>query len=236
MFTQDEDDIIELMQFFFEIVESDGYSAQAQDDAVVVSAALEAWGFLATFLDDAQDATEEAMDALLEQLESSELSVQVAAGETIALLFEKAWTPAEEDELTDKHLAGTQYIQRYNPCPRMDLLKPLLADLSSGSKKHMKKEDRKVQRGTFVDIAHTVENPRDGPRFRESLTTKTGSGRRNKSWIRSGDGGMLRIDRWWKLLRVQFLKNLLGPGFAVHWTENEQLGEATELVAEWDDE
>ncbi|KAK5149279.1 hypothetical protein LTR16_012713, partial [Cryomyces antarcticus] len=45
-----------------------------------------------------EDSTEPAMDAFVEQLESSDPSVQIAAGENIALLYEKSHTELEDDE------------------------------------------------------------------------------------------------------------------------------------------
>lgn len=236
IFSADEYDIQDQMSFLLSIVESDGHVATAPDSEEVVSAALEAWSFLCTYLEDAQEVTEDAMESLEEQLDSSSVSVNVAAGEAIALLFEKSYTPAEADEVRDRHLAGVQMVQRYQPTRNTDKLKSTLSELSSGSKKHLKREDRKTQRGAFVDILNSVENPLAGPRFRESLQTKSGSGRTNKSWLRGGEGGMLRLDKWWKLLRVQFSRRVLEGGFNVHWMENFNFAEATELQAEWEEE
>ena len=63
-----------------------------------MTAALEEWGFLATLQDEMEDATEAAMEAFVDQLESSDANVQIAAGENVALLYEKSFTEREEDE------------------------------------------------------------------------------------------------------------------------------------------
>ena len=91
-------EILDIMNLFIEIVESDGASIDAQDEGNVVIAALEEWGLLATEIEDLEEETEAAMEAFVEQLESADSGVQIAAGENIALLYEKSLTPQEEDE------------------------------------------------------------------------------------------------------------------------------------------
>jgi ABC-type Zn2+ transport system substrate-binding protein/surface adhesin len=86
------------MSLFFEIIESDGASIDAPDEGNVVIAALEEWGLLATEIEDLEEETEAAMEAFVEQLDSADSGVQIAAGENIALLYEKSLTPQEEDE------------------------------------------------------------------------------------------------------------------------------------------
>ncbi|KAG9988141.1 IFRD-domain-containing protein, partial [Aureobasidium melanogenum] len=92
------DETQEIMDFYLEIIESDGHSVEAGDDGNVVAAALQEWGFLATQFEGMEDTSEEPMEAFVEQLESSDASVVIAAGENIALLFEKSWSELEEDE------------------------------------------------------------------------------------------------------------------------------------------
>jgi hypothetical protein len=208
-----------IMNYFKEIIESDGHSVGAGDDAGVVTAALEEWGFLCTQLEDAEEITHESIDALVDQLESSEVPVQVAAGENIALLYEKSYTEAEEDELDDPTLVGKKWIQRYKPYGRTEELKETLTALSSGSRRYLSKRNKKTQRTAFADIMHSLEDPLKGPRFSETLD-KDGVVRGSRLKVRVHKTGVLKVDKWWKLLRVQHLKRLLGGGFLTHWTEN----------------
>lgn len=60
-----DDEILDIMNLFLEIVESDGASIDAQDEGEVVIAALEEWGLLATEIEDLEDETEAAMDAFV---------------------------------------------------------------------------------------------------------------------------------------------------------------------------
>ena len=93
-----EDETLKVMDFFLEIISSDGSLIDEDDNGDVVVAALEEWGFLATQIEDLEDSNEDAMETFIEQLESSDVGVQKTAGENIALLFEKSFTEAESDD------------------------------------------------------------------------------------------------------------------------------------------
>lgn len=219
----------EVMGFLLEIIESDGHSIGAGDDGAVVTAALEEWGSLCTQLDDAEGVTTDSIDALVEQLDSSEISVQIAAGENIALLYEKSYTEAEDDELDDPNEAGKKFVRRYEPYARFDHLKETLSCLSSGSKKYLSKKNRKTQHSAFADILHSVENPLKGPRYSEALDKKDRV-RGSRMTVRVHQEGVLRVDRWWKLHRLQHLRRVLAGGFLNHWVENPVIFESLRYV------
>ncbi|TGZ82844.1 hypothetical protein EX30DRAFT_339118 [Ascodesmis nigricans] len=226
------EEVENIMGFFMEIIESDGHSAGAGDDAGVVTAALEEWGFLCTQLDDVEDLTGECIDGFVDQLDSSEVSVQVAAGENIALLYEKSYTLAEEDEL--EHHAQVKFLKRYEPYPRKGDLIDTIQGLTSGSKKYLNKRNKKTQRSAFADILHTVQDPLKGPGFKETLDHDghiRGASRTVKVHV-DGEAsglGVVNIDRWWKLLRLQHLRRILTTGFLIHWRENPVIFESLEL-------
>jgi hypothetical protein len=109
------------MDAFLEIIELDSSCIEAKDSADVVTAACEEWGFLATYVEDLEEKTEAAMKAFVEQLESSNLSVQISVGENIALLYEKSYTvreandgAASEEEDDKGHLINTNMVKRYD--------------------------------------------------------------------------------------------------------------------------
>ncbi len=85
-----------LLEFLTEIIESDGQAIDAPDSPLVVTAALQAWGFVATHLDDLSAQCEQAMEAFVEQLDSTDAEVQTGAGSNIALLFEASREHEEE--------------------------------------------------------------------------------------------------------------------------------------------
>lgn len=218
------DETENIMALLLEIVESDGASIEAEDDAGVVTASLEAWGFLATQLDDMEDSSEQAMDGLVDQLDSSHAEVQIAAGENIALLYEKSCTELEEDEDPQDveidvdpetySVDGPKMIKRYTVYGREHMLLQKLSELSNISSKRLSKKDRRTMHSSFPDVVKTVEHPSHG--------TKT---------LRVGIGGnVMYIKTWEQLQRFKALKRVLQSGFVIHYTENEAVFETIPLI------
>jgi hypothetical protein len=223
-------EIEEIMDDFLEVVESDGDSAGAADSGEVVAAACEAWGFLATSIDDLEDKTETAMDAFVEQLESSDVSVQVAAGENIALLYEKSYTEREEedgpasasDEEDEEGFAiDKSHVKRYEVYRQKHQLEQTLAQLATESSKRITKKDRKTLHTNFADILNTIEHPTRGPRYQKAIDQETGLRYGSRLTVRIHKTGIMKIDKWWKLHRLQALRRILGGGFVVHYEDNE---------------
>jgi len=145
-----QDEVEELMSDFQDIIESDGSSVGAADSGEVVVAAAQAWGFLATLIEaeDMEHKSEEACAAMVEQLESSDVSVRVAAGENIALLYETSWTEREAgdekaEELEDLEPIDYRYVKRYDAYRQEKQLEHTLGQLASESSKRIAKRDRK---------------------------------------------------------------------------------------------
>lgn len=217
------------MSFFLEIVESDGLSIDAHDEGSVVTAALEEWGLLATGVDDLEEATETAMEAFVEQLDSADAGVQTAAGENIALLYEKSYTPLEDDEEfaseedeDDAPGPREKMVKRYNVYRRQDQLLHTLDALANASSRRISKKDRKTLHSNFADIRNSVEKPTRGPKYSTAIDQETGrvygGGRMKVKINRSCE---VRIDKWWKLQRLNALRRVLQAGFTRHFDENE---------------
>jgi hypothetical protein len=218
----------ELLDELLEIVESDGSSIDAADEASVVVAALESWGFLATSLDDMEDRTEDAIEAFVEQLESTDAAVQIAAGENIALLFEKSYTDREEDDGPSEEIEDeegfpldTSLVKRYNVYRQTNQLQHTLRQLAAVSSKSISRKDRKHLHASFGDILCTVEHPQRGPRYQKAIDQETGKRYGSRMKIKVHGGGSMTIDRWWKLMRLHELRRVLGGGFVVHYEHNE---------------
>ncbi|KAB2578703.1 Interferon-related developmental regulator [Lasiodiplodia theobromae] len=221
----------ETMDYFLEIVESDGHSIDAGDQAAPVVAALTEWGFLATQMDDLEDSTEPAMEAFVDQLDSADVSVQIAAGENIALLYEKSCTeieedeePSSEDEADDPHAApgSTRMIKRYTVYRREDQLKHKLSALASlrPESGRVSKKDRSRMRSNFSDILNSVEHPTRGPHYSTAIDLDNriyGS----RMFVKISQYGEMKIDKWWKLFRLNALRRSLQGGFATHYEKNE---------------
>ena len=228
-----------IMEYFLEIVESDGHSVDAADSGAVVTAALKEWGFLATQIDDLEEQSQAAMEAFVEQLESSEINVQIAAGENIALVFEKCYTEQEEDESSDEGeedpeddiaRGAPKMIKRYEPYRNVDQLKHQLSSLASVSSRRLSKKDKKSLHVTFADILNSVENPTRGPRYQNALNQETGKRYGSRMVVRVHRTGVMKIDKWWKLHRLQALRRVLGGGFMIHYEKNAVVFESLPYV------
>lgn len=231
-----DDEILDIMTLFLEIVESDGASVDAQDEGNVVIAALEEWGLLATEIEDLEDETETAIEAFVEQLESADAGVQIAAGENIALLYEKSFTIQEEDEEVSEdddpdhpeHTKnGDRMVKRYQVYRRQDQLLHTLDSLANVSTRRISKKDRKTLHSSFADIRNSVEKPTRGPSYSTAIDQESGkaygAGRMKVKINRNLE---VRIDKWWKLQRLNALRRTLQGGFTQHYDQNELVSTA----------
>jgi hypothetical protein len=230
-----DDEILAIMTLFIDIIESDGASVEAQDEGNVVIAALEEWGLLATEIEDMEEETEAAMEAFVEQLESADSGVQIAAGENIALLYEKSLTPQEEDEDAEAEDAdhpehvqdGQKMVKRYTVWRRQDQLLHTLDDLASVSSRRISKKDRKALHSSFADIRNSVEKPTRGPAYSTALHEETGKAYgAGRMKVKINKNVEVRIDKWWKLQRLNALRRTLQGGFTYHYDQNELVSTA----------
>lgn len=232
-----DDEILDIMTLFLEIIESDGASVEAQDEGNVVIAALEEWGLLATEIEDLQEETETAIEAFVEQLESADAGVQIAAGENIALLYEKSYTIQEEDEEVsgddndpdhpEAVKDGERLVKRYQVYRRQDQLLHTLEELASVSTRRISKKDRKTLHSSFADIRKSVEKPTRGPGYSTALDQETGKAYgAGRMKVRISKEVEVRIDKWWKLQRLNALRRTLQGGFIYHYDQNDVVSTA----------
>ncbi|EPS41385.1 hypothetical protein H072_4718 [Dactylellina haptotyla CBS 200.50] len=240
------EDIEGIMDFFHEIVENDGHTIGAGDDPATVAAAIEEWGLLLTHIDDAEDVTDRSAEAFVEQLESTEIEVQVASGEVIALLVEKAHRDANsDDEESDDQVSGDEYpsgfiitrpdtdshgpIQKYTVYRNQPRLKQMLTDLSRSSTKSVSKKNRRTQHATFANVLHTVNYPLHGPNYSRALDLD-GREQGSRLEVKVGRKGVVKLNSWWKLIRWNALRRFLGGGILVHWQENPLIFHSLPLI------
>lgn len=231
-----EEEITELLSFLLEIASSDGSFVDATDDADTVIAALQEYGFLTTYMEDVETESEDAVATFVDQLDSDNVYVQIAAGENIALLYEKSYTPMEEDDnpsdLDDEednsssgddsgNSDGPKLIKRYNAYHNTYEVLEKIQALASLSTRKLNKHDKKRLHQSFASIQITVENPRLG------LQTNNAS----KMTVRIHQEGEMRVDQWWKMMRLNALRRLLQGGFVNHYFEgNKQVLDTLPLI------
>lgn len=227
-----DDEILENMAYLLEIVASDGAFIEAQDKAGPVVAALEEWGSLSTLIDDLAEESEEAAECFVEQLSSSDPNVQIAAGENIALLYEKSYRPLSEDDgaaefdgddivADPDDIPGVpKLVKNYDAYRRTDILKDTLSDLANLHNRHISKKELKSVRTNFTDILDSVEYPTHGPRYQNAINHDTGKRYGSRMAVRIHKHGVMKIDKWWKLHRLQALRRVLQSGFVTHYESN----------------
>lgn len=218
-----DDEIAEVATFLLEVVSSDGAFVNADDNAEVVAASIQTYSFLVTQLEDMEDESEDAVEALLEQLNAGSAQVQIAAGEAIALLFEKSYTPREDDddseneaEAEDSDSDGPSttnidknLVKRYNAYHNSSEVLERVSALASLSSKGLNRTDKKKLHAAFASVVITVEDPRAG------LQTNNSS----RMIVRIHREGDIKVDKWWKLMRLNALRRLLAGGFINHYYE-----------------
>ncbi|RHZ52527.1 IFRD domain-containing protein [Aspergillus thermomutatus] len=230
-----EDSILDQMTFFLDIVASDGQSIEAADDAATVTAALQEWGYLATEIEDLEAESEEAVQIFMDQLNSNDPARQIAAGENIALLYEKSYTPQEDDDDNDdedeevesdeESFMGAgdrdepKLIKRYNAYHNTHELEQQLQSLATVHNKRISKRDKKSLHSNFASILTTVENPRRGPMYNKAIDQDSNRHYGSKVRVKIGKEGVMSIDRWWKWIRLNSLRRVLQGGFAVQYFE-----------------
>lgn len=183
-------------------------SANAEAGALH-SAALSAWALLLTLLppsDVVALATGGAggivpsIDNLVGMLQSPHLDVRMVAGETIALLFEIG--RQHDDEFLEEQLS--EVIEATQK-------------LATDAHKYRAKRDRKVQRATFRDVLHYLEED-----VSPEISIKFGR-------------ELLLLNSWAIHHQYTCLRNALGFGMNVHLSENLFVREVLQLGVKIDE-
>lgn len=238
-----DEETIENLNYLLEIVSSDGGFIDADDEPTPVIAALESYGFLATLIDDMSEESHDAIEAFMDQLSSSSAALQVAAGECIALLYEKSYSDSAESD-SDSDASGgptsdptagsggeSTMTKRYEAYRRTDQLEEALEKLAHVSGRSMSKKDRKSLHTNFADILNSVRNPQHGPRYQTAIRADgSGAAYGSRMVVRLSATGVMRIDRWWKLVRLQGLRRVLRDGFVTHYELNPVIFEALPIM------
>lgn len=215
---------LDVLEYFIDIVQTDGESIEAHDSAPVVSAALQAWAFVASHVADFSDVADLAMDAFVEQLDSGEADVQASAAACIALVFESSRKHEQE--------SGEPFQLPYDP----HKLAGRLGELVKHNSKSVSKKDRRGLRDGLNSVITSLERG-VGPGY---STAGFSVGRGEQPAGKPNEDGVVEfgyrlklrlgnyvatIDSWSLLSRVDMLKFFFGGHLLRHIFDNPVVAE-----------
>lgn len=211
-----EEAALEVMEFLVEIVQTDGESIEAHDNAAVVAAALQGWAFAASHVSDYSDYADAAMDAFVDQLDSTDTEIQSNAGHCIGLIYESSRNHEEE--------TGEPFQLPYDP----QRLVGRLNQLVKHSAKSVSKKHRRDLRESLVSVVTSLERG-VGPYYSTALyipekdtfvpaSLRTDDGRAEYGYrckLRLGNH-TASIDSWSLYSRVNLMKIIFRGGLQNH--------------------
>ncbi|EGX95921.1 Armadillo-type fold domain containing protein [Cordyceps militaris CM01] len=223
-----EEAALETMEYFIDIVQSDGESIEAHDNAAIVSAALLSWGFVAAHVDDYSDYADAAIDAIIDQLDSGDVDVQSNAAMCIALIYESS--RAYEAE------TGKPFQLQYDP----QRLVGRIAELARMSAKSASRRSRRELRESLVSVVTALERgvgpyystalymPEKDERVPASQRTEDGRAEYGYRLKLRLQNRAAKVDTWSLYFRVTVMKLLLRGGLDKHMFVNPVVSECLE--------
>ncbi|KAJ6780195.1 hypothetical protein PWT90_04455 [Aphanocladium album] len=223
-----EEAALETMEYLVDIVQSDGESVEAHDNAAIVSAALLAWGFVAGHVDDYSDFADAAIDAFTDQLDSSDVEVQSNAAMCVALIYESS--KAHEAE------TGKPFQLQYDP----QRLVGRISELAKLSAKSVSRRSRRDLREALVSVVTSLERgvgpyystalymPEKDERVPPGQRTEDGRAEYGYRYKLRIQNRAAKVDTWSLYFRVTMMKLLFRGGLEKHMFINPVVSECLE--------
>ncbi|KAK9476593.1 interferon-related developmental regulator-domain-containing protein [Lipomyces japonicus] len=253
-------DVTASLQSFLDLIQDACSSASASSSSPAVLAhVLAAVGVLVTVLDDALEFSQDAVLPIVDLLDSPDLKVRLAAGQDIALFYERHAEDMtyygrydeddddnDDDEDDDKAEVPELYYDN-------DELIYKLTQLATVSSKRIAKSSRKEQHSVFRDVLDTVKTAVaaqealitgiDEPAYSDAGTIDSstagsgsgggGGGGRVNFKLKFEQGLTLIVDSWASYLRLVQLRKVFSHGLAVHYTKNRDVRIALDPYHRW---
>lgn len=215
-----EEDAQTILDYLADIVQTDGESIEAHDNALLVAAALQGWAFVASHVEDMSDPAFVAIDAFVDQLESGDVHVQSHAAACIALIFEAS--------RLHEHDTGAPFQLPYDPKQLAGRINEITKQVS----KSVSKKDRRGLRETLNSVVTSLERG-VGPGY--STAGFTPEYREGKPSGKVNEDGVVEfgyrlklrlgnhvaiINSWSLLSRVDMMKLLFGGYLSRHMFDN----------------
>lgn len=223
-----EEAALEIMEYLVDIVQSDGESIDAHDNAALVAAALFSWGFVAGHVDDYADYADAALDAFADQLDSTDVELQSNAAMCIALVYESS--RAHETE------TGKPFQLPYDP----QRLVGRIAELAKLSAKSVSRRDRRDLREALVSVVTSLERgvgpyystalyiPEKDERVPAGQRTEDGRAEYGYRYKLRLHNRAAKVDSWSLYFRVAMMKLVFRGGLDKHMSVNPVVTECLE--------
>ena len=221
----DEDDAQTTLDFLADIVQTDGESIEAHDNAVLVAGAMQAWAFIASHVEDMSDSAFVAIDGFVDQLDSGHVLVQSHAAACIALIFEAS----REHE----HDTGAPFQLPYDPKQLAGRINQIAKQFS----RSVSKKDRRSLRDTLNSVVTSLERG-VGPGYSTAGFAPDARGEKPTGKVNEDGivefgyrlklrlGNHVAIIKTWSLLsRVDMMKLLFGGSLLRHVFDNPVVSE-----------
>lgn len=211
-----EEAALEVMDYFIDIIQTDGDSIEAQDNVAIVAAALSGWSFVASHVDDYSESADGAMDAFVDQLDSSNIQIQSNAARCIALTFESSRSHEED--------TGKPFQLPYDP----QKLAGRLNEIAKMSSKSVSRKDRRELRDNLLSVVTSLERglgpfysearyvPEPGQTVAADQMTADGDYEYGYRYRLRLGGRMALVDSWSLYCRVLMMKTLFRNGLEKH--------------------
>lgn len=231
----EEEAALETMEFLVDIVQSDGETIESHDNAVVVSSALRGWAFIASHVEDFSDSADTAIDAFVDQLDSTDVDIQANAGHCIALIFEASRNHEEE--------SGEPFQLQYDP----QRLTGRISELAKLSSKSVSRKDRRDLRESLVSVVTSLERgvgpfystalyiPEKGEWVPPSQRTENGDAEYGYRYKLRLGNNTAKVDTWSLYSRVRMMRILFRGGLQNHIFVNPVVSECLD-DASWNEE
>ncbi|XP_021662837.2 uncharacterized protein LOC110651748 isoform X2 [Hevea brasiliensis] len=182
--------------------------------APVITAVVSAWAFLLTTMDertlDPKD-WQESISFFSDLLDKDDRSIRIAAGETLALIFEmeglEKFTAEAEGSTDGSVQEGKKSWEEFTQVQglKTKILNQVRSLSAEAGGKGSNKKDLSNQRNLFRDFLKFLEYG-----YCPETSMKIG-------------GNSLQTSTWSQLIQLNFLKHFLGSGFIKHMQDNDLL-------------
>jgi hypothetical protein len=233
-------DMSGILEYFTEIVQSDGTSVDAPDSSGVVTAAAQSWAFVAAHMDSFEESISPALEAFLGQLDSSSPDVQSMASRCIAFIFEESRfretatgtsyrLPVSEDDILSRLTATLASNRRHIELRRM--LGYVITSIERHVGPYYSTAEHVPQHAQSRKAKRTAKFVTATPVTSEGTAEEHGSRQYGlRKSVRISNTKVCTVNTWELDFKLEMLHDVLGAGYIYHIAHNNMVSDRLERV------